>query len=156
MEDIKERIYSSFARTASTIGYSEVHGRIIAALFVNDKPLTLQKLAEETGYSPSSISLSLDFLEVLGVVSKFKKKEDRKLYIKMQGDLLEALRKAVIKKTENSINEALEEFETYREEIKESKEEEVGKTKEILNSLESELKRLQQYLEFLREVELPR
>ena len=73
IDEIKKKIYSSFSNTASSIGYDEIHGRIIAALILNDSEMSLQKLSEETGYSSSSISLSLDLLEVLGIIKKVKK-----------------------------------------------------------------------------------
>ena len=44
-----EKIHSTFAAVATSLGYSEVHGRIIAALLVNQEPLSLQELSEKTG-----------------------------------------------------------------------------------------------------------
>ena len=72
VKEIKKSIYSAFSEIASSIGYSDTHGRIIAALLVSNKKLSLQDLAKETGFSISTISLSLDFLEFLGMIKKVK------------------------------------------------------------------------------------
>ncbi len=70
-QNIEEHIYSTFASIASAIGYSEVHGRIIAALLVSDRPLSLEELSKKTNYSLAAISLSLDLLEIIGMIKKF-------------------------------------------------------------------------------------
>jgi DNA-binding transcriptional regulator GbsR (MarR family) len=61
-KDIEKDIYSTFADIATAIGYSEIHGRVIAALLVSNKKLSLNELAKKTGYSLSTVSLSLDLL----------------------------------------------------------------------------------------------
>ena len=54
--DIQNKIYSTFASVASSIGYSPLHGKIIGVLLVKNRPISLQDLAKETGYSPSMLS----------------------------------------------------------------------------------------------------
>lgn len=155
VKEIKEKIYSTFSDIASSLGYSKVHGRIIAALFALNKPVSLQKLAKETGYSTSSISISLDFLEVLEMVSRVKKSGDRKLYVKLEGNLLESLKKAVIFKTKRNIKSSLEEFEEYKQKLENK---EGGEGKEVLKTLkvlEDEIKKLDEYIEMLSEIEIP-
>ena len=66
--DAEKEIYSLFSSVTSALGYSEVHGRIIAALLVAKRPLSLDELSKKIGYSTSSVSLSLDFLELLDVI----------------------------------------------------------------------------------------
>lgn len=147
-QEIEKRIYSIFARATSSLGYSEVHGRILAALLAEKKPLSLQEISKRTNYSLGSISLSIDFLEILGVVKKFKKSGDRKIYVKLEGDLLSALKKIVILKIEREVKEVMNEFENYKNVVKEDK------IKKIISSLESELNKLQRYVERLSKVKL--
>ncbi|MFB6089182.1 MAG: hypothetical protein ABEK36_05380 [Candidatus Aenigmatarchaeota archaeon] len=154
-EEIKQKIYSTFANTAASLGYSKVHGKIIAALFAMDEPVSLQKLAEETGYSSSSISISLDFLEVLEMISKVKKSGDRKLYIKLDSNLLEALKRAVIFKTKKNIKKSLTDFDEYKEKLEKMNPEENKRTLEKLQTLEKELEKLQKYITMLDEIEIP-
>jgi len=144
--DAEKEIYSLFSNVASSLGYSEVHGRIIAALLVARKPISLDELRSKIGYSASSVSLSLDFLEMLGVIRRIKKPTDKKLYIELQGDLLECLRKAIIFKAEKSVESTLKEFEKYKSN---------GETEEVVRILEKEIKRLQKYMDLLSKVKLP-
>jgi len=154
--EIEKEIFSSFAGVASTIGYSDVHGKIIAALTVEGEPVSLQELAKKTGYSPAMISLSIDFLEVLGVVKKVKKTGDRQLYVAFEGNLLDCLRKAVLFKTEKSISDSLKQFEESKKELEKiSDGEEKKKVLRTLDILKKEINRLQAYTKILSEIELP-
>ena len=154
IKDIEKDIYASFATIASTIGYSEIHGRIIAALMVSDGKLSLQELAEKTGYSISTLSLSLDLLELLGMIKKIKNVGDRKLYIELQGDLLEGLKKAFIIRIQKNISESLNNFNKYKESLEASNDKDKKKVINALSILEKEVKRLEKYINFLSELKL--
>ncbi|NIO44655.1 MAG: hypothetical protein GTN36_03835 [Candidatus Aenigmarchaeota archaeon] len=155
LNEIKKDIYSSFSDIASSIGYSDIHGRIIAALLVSDRKLSLQDLAKETGYSISTISLSLDLLEFLGMIKKIKKVGDRKLYVELQGDILEGLKKAFILKVQKNITDSLNSFEDYKEILKESKDKNKKKVMILLSTLEEEIKKLDNYINLLSKLKLP-
>jgi DNA-binding transcriptional regulator GbsR (MarR family) len=154
IEDIEKDIYSSFATLASTIGYSEIHGRIIAALMVSGKKLSLQGLAEKTGYSISTLSLSLDLLEFFGMIKKIKNAGDRKLYIELHGDLLEGLKKAFVVRIQKSVTDSLNRFKEYKENLKISKNKNSKKVMGVLNILEEEIKRLDKYINLLSKLKL--
>lgn len=154
-KEIENKIFSTFSEIASSIGYSPLHGKIIGVLLVEDKPVSLQVLAEKTGYSTGMVSLSLDLLEILGVIKKVKKTADRKLYIKLDGDLLECLKKAFLIKLEKSIQDSLTEFGKNKEELKNLKEEDKEKALKTINILEKEIKRLEKYINLLSKIRLP-
>jgi DNA-binding transcriptional regulator GbsR (MarR family) len=149
VENIEKDIYSNFANIASTIGYSEIHGRIIAALMVSNKKLSLQDLAKKTGYSISALSLSLDLLEFFGMIKKIKNAGDRKLYIELHGDLLEGLKKAFVVKIQKSINDSLNRFNEYKENLKTSNDKDKKRVMDILSTLEDEILRLDKYINLL-------
>lgn len=155
VKDIEREVYSTFADIASTIGYSEIHGRIIAALLVANKRLSLQELAKKTGYSTSTISLSLDLLELLGMIKKIKKVGDRRLYIESDGDLLKGLKKAFLIKIQNDVSNTLKRFEDYKKILKKSKDSDKKRVLNTLNVLEKEIKRLDKYLNLLSKLRLP-
>jgi len=155
-KSLRDKIYSTFSEIASSIGYSPVHGRIIGALLVNGGELSLQDLARETKYSPSMVSLSLDLLEVLGIVKKSKKTGDRNLYVVLQGDLLECLKNAIILKVRKSVKETLKEFEESRKNLSKLPEKERDRVENILKILEKETKRLERYVDILSKIKTPR
>ncbi|MBI2076009.1 MAG: ArsR family transcriptional regulator [Candidatus Aenigmarchaeota archaeon] len=147
MAEVEDRIYSAFASIASSLGYSDIHGRIISALLVANKPMSLQELSRKTKYSDSAISLSLDLLELVGIIKKRKNMGDRKLYITLEGDLLEGLRRALTLKIQKEIITTLAEFETYKND---------KKNDHIISVFEKEIKRLQEYVDRLAGVEIPK
>lgn len=154
---IKARLYSSFANVAALMGYSEVHGRIIAALSGAGEPMALADLAKETGYSLSSISTSLDLLEVLGMVRKVKLPGDRRVYVQLEGDLLEGLKRAVVMKGKKGVGNAFSEFKTYEAALGTLPDDtDRAKVANILATLRGELEMLQAYLDLLGEIQLPR
>jgi DNA-binding transcriptional regulator GbsR (MarR family) len=155
VKDIEKDIYSTFADIASTIGYSEIHGRIIAALLVANKKLSLQELSKNIGYSTSTISLSLDLLELLGMIKKIKKVGDRRLYVELHGDLLKGLKRAFLIKIRKNVDDTLKRFKEYEKILKKSKDSHKKKVLNTLKTLEKEVKRLDKYLNLLSKLRLP-
>ena len=144
--EIENKIYSIFSRATTSLGYSEVHGRILAVLLAEQRPMALQEISKKTNYSLGSISLSIDFLDVLGVVKKFKKEGDRKVYVTLEGDLLSALKKIVFIKVEKEIKSVMSEFEKYKKMVKEER------LLKIIYALERELIKLERYIQKLSSV----
>ena len=143
------RIHSLFASLTSSLGYSEIHGHIIGALLVEGKPLSMDELAKKTGYSLASVSLSLDLLEFFGVIKKFRLKGNRKIYIKIDGDLLNVLKTLLLIKIQKNIKNTYNEFEKYRN----SSDKKILRTIEVL---EKEIIRLEKYINELAKVEIPK
>ncbi len=155
MNPVEAKVYETFAGIAQSIGYSPLHGKIIGALMIEGKALPLQELSRNIGYSPSMVSISLDLLEVLGVIKKVKKTADRKLYIELAGDLLECLKKAVVIRIEKSIGQSLKDFEEARKELEGGPPEERKRLLASITSLEKEIKRLDHYIQLLNKIQLP-
>jgi len=145
--EIFEKINSTFAAVATSLGYNEVHGRIISSLLISEGQMSLQDLCNATGYSPASVSLSLDLLELIGIIKKMKHRGDRKLYVKLDGDLIEGLRKALLFKLQKEIKGTLIDLESYKTN---------GKAKSAAAKLEKEIKRLEDYVNTLAAVEVPK
>ncbi len=146
--EIHEKIHSTFAAVATSMGYNEVHGRIISVLMVAGRPLSSEEISNETGYSPSAISLSLDLLELVGIVKKIKNAGDRRVYAQMDGDLLEGLRNAFFFKIKKNIASTLSEFEKHRQ----SSDKE---TLQTIEALEHEVRRFGEYINNLIKVDPP-
>ena len=147
MSDFEQRMLGTFASVAGSLGYSDTHGRIMAALLIAESPLSLQDLSKKTGYSLASISLSLDLLELLGLVRKIKNPQDRKLYVKLDGDVIAGLKNALLFKVQKQIATTLTEFESYKTD---------KKSRYKVSILEREIKRLEQYIDSLSEIDVPK
>jgi DNA-binding transcriptional regulator GbsR (MarR family) len=101
------------------------------------------------------VSLSLDLLEVLGVVRRVKKPGDRNLYVSLQGDLLEVLRNAIALRVKKSIDSTLEDFRKSRQELDGLPPGERKRIEGILSVLEKEIRRLDSYVSLLSGARLP-
>jgi len=147
---IEQNILSTFGQVAESIGYSQVHGKIIGILLVNGGEMSLQDIAKRTGYSVPMISLSLDLLDVLGVVKKTKRSGDRNVYARLSGDLLECLKKAFVIRLEKSINESLVGFDELKLKAKHDQH-----SRKTIDVLEKEIRRLDRYVSLLSKIRLP-
>ena len=154
VDEIKEKIYSTFSNIAKSLGYSEVYGRIIACLLINEGPVTLSEVSKETGYSSPMVSLSIDFLENVGMVKRIKKPGDKKLYLQSDGNLLDGLKKVILAKIEKNVSNSLEEFDEYRSKLKKMNNKDSEKLLKAIEILEREIKKMNDYVKVLSEVQL--
>jgi len=155
IQEVEREIIDTFASISQSLGYSEVHGKIIAALIVSDGPISLEELAKKTRYSIGMISLSLDLLEVIGMIKRIKKPQDRKLYVKFEGDLVESIKTAIMLKIKKGISDVDENFRRHEEEVEKIKTEEGKKLLKNLQRLEKVTKRMQEYISGLNKVKIP-
>ncbi|MCD6590610.1 MAG: hypothetical protein J7K72_01415 [Candidatus Aenigmarchaeota archaeon] len=155
IKEVEKSIFNTFTEITKTMGFSPIHGNIIAALFVYDKMLSLKDLARKTGYSTSMISISLDFLELLGIIKKVKKPTDRKLYIRLNGDLLFTLKNIFLMRISKSIGDSLNDLQRYKKILSRLKGKEKADVLKAVVSLEAQIKRLDTYLKILSDIEMP-
>jgi len=148
-KEIEKDILSSFAGIAQSLGYSSVHGKIIGVLLIQRKALSLEELAKETGYSTGMVSLSLDLLEVMGAVRKFKLAGDRRVHVELRGGLLECLKTAIAFKARKSVSNSLDQFQGYRNALEGMDGAEAAAVREAVDLLEKEIRRLESYIALL-------
>ncbi len=152
---IEEKIYDTFSELAKSMGFSPIHGSIIGSLIVGGGSLSLQDIAKKTGYSISMISLSTDLLELLGIVRKVKRARDRKMYIELEGDLLESLKKIFIMRVKKGITQSLGDFGHSRDMLQKLHGKDKEEVMRAVNLLEKEIKRLEKYVDLLSGIRLP-
>ncbi len=155
IREIEKKIFNTFSNLARSMGFSPVHGNIIGSLIVGGGSLSLQDMAKKTGYSISMVSLSMDLLEILGIVKKVKKHRDRKLYIELSGDLLESLKKIFLIRVKKGISNSLIEFEQGKKRLEKLQGKNKNEVLKAINTLEMEIKRLEKYVVLLSGMKLP-
>jgi len=69
-EGAKRHIIDACVQSAKSKGYSDACGVLRGTLFLADQPLSLDDLAEETGYSKSTVCLNMNLLENLGIAKR--------------------------------------------------------------------------------------
>ena len=155
IREIEKSILETFSDLAKSMGFSPIHGNIIGSLIIGGGSMTLQEMAKKTGYSASMISLSMDLLEMLGIVRKVKKSCDRKLYIELTGDLLESLKKVFLMRVKKGISGSLHAFGDSKDRLSRLHGKEKEEVLKAINLLEKEIKRLDTYVTLLSGMKLP-
>lgn len=84
----EQELYRLFMETSGKIGVKPVVARIYALLFAEPDDLSLEELAERTGYSLSSVSSVVKLLEQFKKVQRIKKPGSKKVYVRCNSDLL--------------------------------------------------------------------
>ncbi|UEC42172.1 MAG: HTH-type transcriptional regulator [Methanothrix sp.] len=79
-EAARRSIVDASIRVAKMLGYSDAAGAIRGYLMLSDVPLSLDELAEVTGYSKSTISTNMAQLERMGIVRRVRRPGDKRHY----------------------------------------------------------------------------
>jgi DNA-binding transcriptional regulator GbsR (MarR family) len=70
MLELKRPLIDACIKSAQTNGWSDAMGVLRGTLFLESEPVSLDMLAEKTGYSKTSVRLNLTYLENLGIVRR--------------------------------------------------------------------------------------
>ncbi|MGV8150108.1 MAG: GbsR/MarR family transcriptional regulator [Candidatus Woesearchaeota archaeon] len=89
-------------------GLNELSSRILATLFLETENISLEEVADKTGYSLSSISTSIAFMEQAGLIQKYKKPHSKKIYLKIENDMIELLLSMLKRKQERTVKRSKE------------------------------------------------
>ena len=83
----EEDMIRLFESIGSSYGFDPLSTKIFALLYMEPGELTLQQLAERTGYSLSMVSTRMKPLESFGWVERVKRKGSRKVHFHMAKDM---------------------------------------------------------------------
>jgi len=70
ISDARERLVEAFGRIFKEWGFGFTPGVVFGTLYLSNKPLTMDEIADETGYSLTSVHNSLRILLRLGLVTR--------------------------------------------------------------------------------------
>ncbi len=98
----REILIQNFEMMFKARGMSPAHGRVFGVLYLNGK-LTQKGLAEDTGYSVPAVSVALDELTRVGLVSKHKVPAQRSHEYSVDHDLPMVFRKFLRKVLEEHV-----------------------------------------------------
>ena len=89
---LTERFVLHFGEMGSRWGINRTVGQIYALLFLSDRPLNAEEIAEALGVSRSNVSMGLKELEAWRLVRKRHLPGDRRDYFEAPDDVWEILR----------------------------------------------------------------
>jgi len=104
MEELDREITNYFIEIGRIQGMDETYTRLFAALYLEPDEITLEDLAETTGYSMASVSTKVKLLDTLGFIRKSCRPGSKRIYIYMEKNFAELMKQQIILKHERVIS----------------------------------------------------
>jgi len=121
METAKKEFENLVYQGIKSQGLDELYSKLLAILYSEPDPLTLEELSTMTGYSFSAVSAAMKTLSGIKLVEKTKKAGSKKLYFSAQRDMLTMTINAVKSKNELMVSPAIRDLPAIIERCKNSK-----------------------------------
>jgi DNA-binding transcriptional regulator GbsR (MarR family) len=100
---LKRHIIDACVKAANIKGLGDAVGVLRGTLFLEDEPISMDQLVEETGYSKSTVSSNMGLLESLGMARRIVTPGDKRYrYIPVTDP--DSLKKAMLLNVRNEIN----------------------------------------------------
>ena len=133
--ELERKIISLWEDIVEARGFDRAAGTVLCVLFMENRPLYQQEIAEKTGYSIPTVSKTLKILYPLGSIRKLKKPRGRIIQYYVEMRPLDVLSGTLIKWTLTTKTMA-QRMEAIREELEKAKSEDLDKAKKLLNMIE--------------------
>jgi DNA-binding transcriptional regulator GbsR (MarR family) len=119
---LKKPIIDACIKSARKNGRSDAMGILRGALFLETEPLSLDALAERTGYSKTTVRSSMSYLENLGVVRRVvgpvgKTRRPKQHRYALETDT-EAMRQVILSKAKAEVHSVLQALIQVEENLK--------------------------------------
>ncbi|NOQ55877.1 MAG: hypothetical protein GQ477_03655 [Nanohaloarchaea archaeon] len=72
-------------------GFDDCTSKIVGALYIEPKEISLETLAQKTGYSLSAVSTAMKLIVNMGMIKRIKKPKSRKVYFFMEKDMVSCM-----------------------------------------------------------------
>lgn len=108
MKSPKEEFMELVMSIAKAKGADELTSRIVSALFIEPKEISLEELSRRTGYSLSAVSTSMKFLDKTPFIKRAKIPGSKKVYFYMEKDLFGILMQHVRMENELALKPMME------------------------------------------------
>lgn len=93
IDEVKNDVTEHYGKIMESMGMTTTITDAYMTVFFSKEPLGLQEIAEQTGYSVSTICNTMDTLSSYTDIEKFKKPGSKKIYYKCAHDIKKAMRK---------------------------------------------------------------
>ncbi len=146
--ELERKITSLWEDIAEARGFDRAAGTVICVLFIENKPLSQQEIAEKTGYSIPTVSKTLKSLYPLGSIRKLKKPGERVIQYYVEMHPLDVLSGTLIKWTLTAKTMA-QRMEAIREELEKAKPEDPGKAQNLIDMIKKTAEPIPKMIEIM-------
>lgn len=99
----KEEFIELLTEMNKAKGLDELSSRMIGILFIEPNEVSLEELANRTGYSHSAVSTAMKLLTNSSIIKKLKKPGSRKIYFYMEKDIMNGFSDLLSKKMNKTV-----------------------------------------------------
>ena len=96
-ESLDEEFINLYRDLGKSKGWDDLTSRIIAILYLEPEPVSMEGLATKTGYSLASISNKMKMLEPIGFIIRRCRPGSRKCYFTMEKDFVKIMKDQLLK-----------------------------------------------------------
>jgi DNA-binding transcriptional regulator GbsR (MarR family) len=132
--ELERKVISLWEDIAEARGFDRAAGTVLCILFIENKPLSQQEIAEKTGYSIPTVSKTLKLLYPLGSIRRIKKPSGRVIQYYVEMSPLDVLSGTLIKWTLTTKTLA-QRMVSIREELERSKSEDPIRAQKLLGMI---------------------
>jgi len=104
MEELDREFLEFFQAATSLQGLDSSIGNIFGVLFLEPKEISMEELAEKTGYSPASICNKVKMLEPSGMIRKVRKPHTKKVLLYAEKDFSKIISSYLLMKQKSVIS----------------------------------------------------
>lgn len=119
VERARERVVDALARSADIYGMKQSYGRLYGTLYFADEPLSLDELAEQSGYAKSTVSTTMSTLRRFHMVRRLSRPgEGKRAFFEAERDLWTVVRELLAQEVSREVSvmlDALEDAEAILE-----------------------------------------
>lgn len=129
VESARNEFIELMAHNFKQNGFDDCTSKIVGALYIEPKEISLETVSDKTGYSLSAVSTAMKLLVSMGMIKRIKKPHSRKVYFFMEKDMVACMLDHMKKNYELSLlmsKEALPKIiDKYKMKMQESSDEEL-------------------------------
>jgi DNA-binding transcriptional regulator GbsR (MarR family) len=140
---LRRHMIDACVKAANNKGCCDAVGVLRGTLFLETKPMSMDRLVEETGYSKSTVSSNMNLLETLGLARRVVIPGDKRYHYVLVTDP-DSLRKAMLVHIKNEIQLILSALDKTEKDLKDSERElaEISKRIESIRHFYRQTERL--------------
>ena len=150
MNDIEKKIIDIGHEIFKGYGVDDATAQILSILNFESNEISMEELAERTGYSLASISLKIKNIEIFWSIKRIHKSGSRKTYLYMEKNLLDAFAIQIRNGFETELNIAKMKITPLIEEYKNEVTTQEQKTK--LHTYENYLSEINKFEELIQQI----
>jgi len=110
-----------FSKMSNSFGGDSLFFKIFVLSYISPEPISMEELADKTGYSLASLSTRIKMFEAAGFLNKTRKPGSKKVYVSAEKNMIKMFRDHFMKKEELGMQIVMNEVPGIAEDLRKKK-----------------------------------